>query len=346
MKRKKGRMATLDPATLKDVARRAGVSHSTVSRAINHPELLNGGTLESVRSAIEALNYTPNPFGRGLQTSSSKTVALIVPNIQNLAFANFAAGAQKTLEQEHYGLIMASSAEDRDRERFICKNLHNYWIDGVIFVSSTGGTPPIELLPENAARVLIERVAPGGEYDAFFLDIDEGVNRVIEHLAELGHRKIAVIMGDKASISSKQRFYAFRQALSAQKLPFVSDYVGTGDWSPRGGWESMIRLLELPEPPTAAFVTTDTMALGAVGAAAAKGYRIPADISIVGFNNEPGSGEFNPPLTTLDASSYDMGVHAAEVLLKRLSEPNRPYVQILYPLQLVLRCSTGPAPGN
>ncbi len=86
---------TVSPATLKDVAQRAGVSHSTVSRAINHPNLLNEETLEAVRGAIKELDYTPNPFARGLQTSSSKTVALIVPNMQNLAFANFAAGAQK-----------------------------------------------------------------------------------------------------------------------------------------------------------------------------------------------------------------------------------------------------------
>ncbi len=335
---------TVAPATLKDVARRAGVSHSTVSRAINHPNLLNEETLEAVREAIRELDYTPNPFARGLQTATSKTVALIVPNMQNLAYANFAAGAQKTLESERFSLIMASSAEDREREKFICKNLNYHGIDGVIFASSTGGTPPVELLPAKAVKVLIERVAPGGEYDAFFLDIDDGVMRACKHLEAHGHRRIAIIQGDKTGYSSKQRLYAFKQALSALKIPFYPEYVETGDWSPRGGWMAMDRLLQLPSPPTAVFVTTDTMAMGTIGSAAANGLRIPGDISIIGFDNEPGSGEFNPPLTTLDACSYEMGIHAAEVLLKRLSEPGRPYVQIMYPLQLVLRASTGPAP--
>jgi LacI family transcriptional regulator len=335
---------TVSPATLKDVAQRAGVSHSTVSRAINHPDLLNQETLEAVREAIKELDYTPNPFARGLQTASSKTVALIVPNMQNLSFANYAAGAQKTLEAERFSLILASSAEDREREKFICKNLNYHGIDGVIFASSTGGIPPIELLPAKTIKVLIERVAPGGEYDAFFLDIDGGVMNAIQHLEALGHRKIAIILGNKAGYSSKQRLYAFKQALTALKIPFYPEYVETGDWNPRGGWMAMDKLLQLPDPPTAVFATTDTMAMGAIGSAAANGLRIPRDISIIGFDNEPGSGEFNPPLTTLDACSFDMGVHAAEVLLKRLNEPGRPYVQIMYPLELVHRASTGPAP--
>jgi LacI family transcriptional regulator len=117
----------------------------------------------------------------------------------------------------------------------------------------------------------------------------------LAHLEALGHRKIAIIQGDKSGYSSKQRLYAFKQALAALKIPFYSEYVETGEWTPRGGWMAMDRLLQLPDPPTAVFITTDTMAMGAIGSAAANGLRIPQDISIIGFDNEPGSGEFNPP---------------------------------------------------
>lgn len=296
-----------------------------------------------MQQTIKEMDYKPNPFARGLQTFSSKTVALIVPNIQNLAFANLAHGVQKTLDERGYSLIIASASEDREREQLLCKNLSYQWVDGVIFGSSVGMAPPVELLRPDAAKVLIERIVPGEKLDSFFLDIDDGVRQVIEHLARLRHRKIAIIAGDRNSMSSKQRIFAFRQSLAAMKLPCQDEYIEIANWDSRSSWEAMERLLRLEIPPTAVFVTTDTMALGVMGAIASHGLSVPQDISVVGFNNEPGSGEFTPPLTTLDASSSEIGAHAAEVLLKRIENPSRPFVEILYPLRLVTRASTGPA---
>ena len=338
----KGSSAVGRMVTLKDVAQKAGVTHSTVSRAINHPELLSKDTLTTVQKAIKELNYKPNPFARGLQTSYSKTIALIVPNIQNLAFANIARGVQKALTSRQYSLIIASASESQSQERLLCQNLSYQWVDGVIFASSAGGVPPVELLRPNTPKVLIERLVPGYKFDSFFLDIDDGVHQVISHLHALGHRKIAVIVGDHSSLSSRQRLYAFQHALSEYDLPVPDAYIQTANWTPRGGWEAMERLIALKDAPTAVFVTTDTMALGAMGAAVAHGLKIPDDLSVVGFNNEPGSGEFNPPLTTLDASYYNIGVHAAEVLLMRIEDPNHSFIEIIYPLELVERASTGP----
>lgn len=329
------------PTTLKDVAKRAGVTHSTVSRAINHPELLSEETLSTVQKAIKDLDYKPNPFARGLQTSASRSVALIVPNIQNLAYANIVRGVQKTLDDNHYSLIIASSSESRERERLLCRNLSYQWVDGVIFAHSTGGPPPLELLRPNLATVLIEHIVPGQKLDAFFLEIEDGMRQVVEHLHNLGHKKIALIEGDQVGLKCKQRISAFRHSLESVGLGLAEEYIQSANWTSRGGWEAMERLLCLNDPPTAVFATTDTMALGVIGAIAAHGLNVPVDISVVGFNNEPGSGEFNPPLTTLDASSYDIGVHAAEVLLMRIEDSKRPPIEIMYPLQLVIRSSTG-----
>lgn len=329
--------------TLKDVAQKAGVTHSTVSRAINHPELLSEDTLSKVQKAIKELNYKPNPFARGLQTSYSKTIALIVPNIQNLAFANIARGVQQALTSRQYSLIIASASESQSQERLLCQNLGYQWVDGVIFASSAGGVPPVELLRPNTPKVLIERFVPGQKYDSFYLDIDDGVDQVIAHLHALGHERIAVIAGDRASLSSRQRLYAFQHTMAEYGLPYREDYIQIANWTPRGGWEAMEHLISLKEAPTAVFVMTDTMALGAMGAAAAHGLKIPEDISVVGFNNEPGSGEFTPPLTTLDASYYNIGMHAAEVLLMRIDDPEHSFIEVIYPLQLIERASTGPA---
>lgn len=331
------------PATLKDVARLAGVTHSTVSRVINHPELVNPTTREKIWQCIRELDYHPNPFARGLQTSLSRTIALVVPNITNLAFANFARGVQSSLEQnEPYGLIIASSDEDCIKEKSICMMLRQHWVDGVIFVSSAGGIPPIELLPEKMPKVLVERTCKLDNIDTYLLDLDDGIKKACEHLHGLGHGKIAIILGDATSITSKERLKSFKKALTLLGLPSRNDYIEKGMWTSWDAKEAMIRLLKLEEPPTAVFAITDTMAMGAIAGAWELGLKVPEDVSVIGFNNEPGSAEYNPPLTTLDTSSFEMGRDAAETLLRRLGEPERPSVEIMYSTKLLVRSSTAP----
>lgn len=328
------------PATLKDVARLAGVAPSTVSRVLNHPDIVNDKTREKILECIKKLDYHPNPFASGLQTNNSKTIALVIPSLSNLAFANFAHGVQKGLEQTPYGLIVASSDEQRAKEEAICQMLRQRWVDGVIFASSAGGNPPIELLPREIPIVLVDRTSSNERADSFLYDIEAGVAKVCRHLTELGHQKIAIITGDPGSITGRERLRAFKKALAAYGLELPEPYIEKGQWTTRGGWEAMHRLLSLPQRPTAVFAVTDTMAMGAIGAAASLGLNVPQDLSVVGFNNEPGSAEYNPPLTTLDASSFEMGKDAALAILKRLVEPTRPAQKITYALRLVVRAST------
>lgn len=330
------------PATIKDVAVMAGVSHSTVSRAINHPELLSEETREKIFDCIQKLDYQPNPFGRGLQTSYSKTIALLVPSISNLAFANFTHGVQTALEEKNmqYGLIIFSSDENKEKEKFICNSLRQHWVDGVIFVSSAGGTPPTQLLPEKMAKVLVERSNNSQRIDSLLLDLDKGIYEACSHLFHLGHRRIAAIIGDATSITSRERLQAFYKAMSALGLTVKEEYVEQGMWTSRGGWDAMVKLLTLKQPPTAVFAITDTMALGAMGAAGYLGLKVPEDVSMIGFNNEPGSAELNPPLTTLNASSLAMGKHATETLFARIQDPQRPVVEIKYAVTLIHRAST------
>ena len=328
------------PATLKDVASLAGVSHSTVSRVLNHPELINEKTREKILKCIKELDYHPNPFGRGLQTSHSKTVALVVPNISNLTFANFTHGVQKFLEEneEQYGLIIFSSDENSQKEKFICNHLRQHWVDGVIFVSSAGGVPPTELLPDSMLKVLVER--SNEKIDSLLHNLDDGILKACTYLHKLGHQDIAAIIGDTTSITSKERLKAFKRALLQLGLTYNETLVEEGHWTSRGGWKAMLKLLHLKKPPTAVFAITDTMAMGAIGAASHFGFKVPEDISVIGFNNEPGSAEFNPPLTTLDSSSFAMGKQAAEILLARIQDPDKPSVEIKYSLKLIKRHST------
>jgi DNA-binding LacI/PurR family transcriptional regulator len=328
------------PITLKDVAKLAGVAPSTISRALNHPEMVSEKTLQKIMPCIKALGYRPNFLASGLQTSISRIIALVVPSISNLAFANLAHGVQKGLESTSYGLIIASSEEDKKKEEEICNLLTQHWVDGVIFASSTGGIPPLELLPKETAIALIDRESNLAHIDSFVLDLEAGIKSVCDHLLALGHKKIAIIAGDPSTITGQNRLLAFKNCLERAGLELPEAYIETGYWSSKGGWESMLRLLNLPQPPTAVFAVTDTMAMGAVGAAEYAGFRVPEDISIVGFNNEPGSAEFNPPLTTLDASSFSMGKEAAHTVLKRIAHPELPANKVTYPLQLIIRNST------
>lgn len=328
------------PVTIKDIALRAGVSHTTVSRVLNHPELISEKTRAKVLKCIKEMNYLPNPFARGLQTSSSKIIALVIPTISNLAFANFVHGVKKGLEGTKYSFILAITEEKYENEVAICKMLQERRVDGVIFSNTARNEPPLKMLPKKVAKVLVERVSTSDYIDSFLFDAEDGINKVCYYLHELGHKKIAIITGDKKSIKAKKWLEYFIKAMSSLGLSVPDEYIQKAGWTSKDGWKAMNTLLQLHTLPTAVFAITDTLAQGALSCAFQLGFKIPEDISIIGCNNEPGSEELIPPLTTLDASSFDMGRDVAEAIVSRIENPERPAKKVLYPLRLVVRSST------
>jgi LacI family transcriptional regulator len=191
---------------------------------------------------------------------------------------------------------------------------------------------------------LVARSETPENVSAFIGDELQGMKRMIVHLVDLGHREIGLISGTFTSTDGTRRLGMFKQSLREEGLEWKVENCVAGDWTIEGGWQSMRKLLRKEVPPTAVLCATDLMAHGALGAAHYEGYRVPEDVSVVGFDNAPGSGYLVPPLTTLKYPNYRLGKLAANAVLSRLEKGESSFVHRQLPLELLPRESSGPVP--
>ncbi|MDD2371236.1 MAG: LacI family DNA-binding transcriptional regulator [Firmicutes bacterium] len=312
-------MTKKDTITILEIAKMSGVNPSTVSRVINHPEMVNEKTRERVLSFINDYNYRPNPFARGLQTKRSKIVALVVPNFTTLSFANIARGIQERLMQSDYTMVIFSSHEDEELEKKICKKISELHIDGVIFASSM--MPNYNELSYGIAKVFIDRDGSRDGIDTFILDLEGAFDKLIKYLVAKGHKNIGFVVGDKESYAGLKKISAFQKAINKYGLIVDEKKIVGALWSSKEGWNATIKLLEGKDLPSVIIAGSDTLGIGVIGAINSKGLLVPGDISVVGFNNEPGSESMNPPLTTMEYDDYGMGKEVAEAIIRRINNP-------------------------
>jgi LacI family transcriptional regulator len=335
------------PATLRDVARLAAVHPGTVSRALN-PEtrrLVNEDTLQRVVEAAETLGYRPNRMARGLKTNQSYTVGVLVPDLTNPLFPPIVRGIQDRLEQAGYTPLIANTDNDRARERNDFEAMRARQVDGVITATARLDH---DVLDEMAAAglpiVLVNRRLENGGLPSATVDDHEGAALAVEHLARLGHRRIAHLGGPQDVSTGHARYEGFEAGMARAGLEVDRALVcfGSAFTEPEG--ERLCRdLLDVDPRPTAILAGNDLMALGCYDVLAARGMHCPRDVSVVGFNDMPFSERFNPPLTTVRVPHYEIGFAAAELLLDRLLEAETPPRNVVLPPRLVVRSSTGPA---
>lgn len=328
-------MTKKDTITILEIAKMSGVNPSTVSRVINHPEMVNEKTRERVLGFIKECNYQPNPFARGLQTKRSKIVALVVPNFTTLSFANLARGIQEKLMQKDYSMVIFSSHEDEILEKKICQKISELHIDGVIFASSM--MPKYEELSSGIAKVFIDRDGSKEGIDTFILDVEGAFDKLIKYLVDKGHSKIALVAGDKESYAGLKKVVAFKKALMKYGLNIDDNMIADAFWSSKEGWVATRKLIEIGGKPTAILAGSDTLAIGVIGAINSLGLKVPDDISVVGFNNEPGSESLNPPLTTMEYDDYGMGQEVAEAVMERIKNPERKNLIKKYTMNIIER---------
>lgn len=328
-------MTKKDTITILEIAKMSGVNPSTVSRVINHPEMVNEKTRERVMGFIKECNYQPNPFARGLQTKRSKIVALVVPNFTTLSFANLARGIQEKLMQKDYSMVIFSSHEDELLEKKICKKISELHIDGVIFASSM--MPKYEELSSGIAKVFIDRDGSKEGIDTFILDVEGAFDKLIKYLVDKGHSKIALVVGDKKSYAGLKKVSAFKRALMKYGLNVNENMIADAFWSSKEGWLATRKLIDLGGKPSAIVAGSDTLAIGVIGAINSLGLKVPDNISVVGFNNEPGSESLNPPLTTMEYDDYGMGQEVAEAVMDRINNPERENLIKTYTMNIIER---------
>ncbi len=328
--------------TLHDVALRAGVSNSTVSRCFNHPDLVERTTLERVMAAAHDLGFAPNALARGLATGQSGIVGLIVPDITNPFFSLVARGCEDELRLHGLTLLLCNSDEQPDKEREIYRSLSSQHIDGLIYASNCG-MPNHRAGHSSAQRavptVYIERSVDAPHVDAVYTDNESAGHLAAETLLRLGHRCVAVVTGFLNTVTSEIRLAAFRRRLAEGGVDLAPEQIIQGDFKLSGGSAAAPCILALQPRPTAIYTMTDLMAFGFLGRLAQHDVYVPQDISIISTDNLPISEFAVPALTTIHVPKYDLGREAARMLLSRLSRPLVPGRRKVLPVHLIERDS-------
>lgn len=336
---------------LKDVARRAGVSVSTVSRVLTGSPLVNAETRERVQAAMDALEYRPNRVARRLRGDSGQAslIGLIVPDIQNPFFAEVARGVEGVAQAHGYMVFVGNSDEDGAVERRYLELMRAERVDGVILPASSDIAATVtEMARRGLPVVCVDRRLPRAALDTVIADNVEGAYQAVSHLIAVGHRRIGFIGGRPQLSTTQERLEGYRRALAEHGLPHDEALVRAGDSRQAGGRAMAAALLAGPERPTALLVGNNLMTLGALETIHALGLRIPDDVAIVGYDDMPWALAFNPPLTAVRQPGQELGRRAAELLIARIADPSRSTTLVTLQPELVVRQSCGagrPAPG-
>lgn len=329
-----------DP-TILDVARMAGVSAMTVSRALRGHASVHPRTRELVQRCAQQLGYRPHRWARSLVTRSSKIIGVVVPDISHSYFAEITAGVEEVAEQAGYDLLLCHSRMDPLRERNEINMLLESRVDGLVVASEQGESMFLDLHRRHFPFVLVDRYFPPHQLPAVRVsDIDVG-RIATEYLIQLGHRQIGHILGPNLSVGTL-RHRGYVEALHGHGLPVRKDRIVAGNFGPEGGRIAMQQLLQLKNPPTAVFAANDPMAVGAYFACRDAGVRVPEDISIVGAGSIEGSNLPTPFLTTIDWPCKDLGRSAARMLLTTIANPEQASGETVFEPKLLVRASTAP----
>lgn len=327
-------------ARIKEVAERAGVSTATVSRVINESSNVSPHLRERVLAAIAELHYSPSRLARHLRSQSTRTIGLIISDIQNPFFTSLVRGVEDVAYQNGYSILLCNADEDPTKEQLYVEVLRAERVAGAI-VACTSETCCQALLEFYLTWVAVDRRVYGREVDTVVVDNVAGARQAVLHLLNLGHRRIGLIGGSVTVTTGRERLDGYLAAFAERGLPVLADLLLSGDFKEASGHRLASELLARPEPPTALFVANNLMTMGALQALQEHAVRIPQDISVVGFDDVPWMSLLQPPLTTVRQPTYQIGKEAAELLFRRLREgPQKRTESIVLQPELIIRGST------
>jgi DNA-binding LacI/PurR family transcriptional regulator len=303
--------------TIKDIAKQAGVSHSTVSRALHGSPLLSDETVERIRQIAKTMGYSPSAAARSLKTNRSHALGVIVSAIDDPFFSELLQGVEDITQEHGYSMLIAASRRDPEREQAIVQDMRERHVDGIIICSASFSAEQRRMLLEFGIPIVLVNNHAAEEYRySIYHDDTEGSQQVTRHLIELGHRKIAYLGNSLSGRITLDRLTGFRHEMEAAGLDVPDGYIfevpGGG---PEDGFAASTHFLDLPQRPTALFCFNDALAIGVLKGLGAAGIRVPGDFSVAGFDNIVFSAYTNPPLTTLDQPKRDIGIEAARLIL-------------------------------
>jgi len=336
------------PITIKDIAKKAGVSHATVSRALNGNTIIPESTAAGIRDLAQAMGYSPSAAARGLKTNRSHVIGVIVSHIDNPYFGEIVQGIEDAIQGTRYSLFFASSHLNPENEKNIVRAFAEHRVEGVIICSVTVGGQQAEALRQHGIPIVVINNQSPEKYSYSIAHDDlDGARQVTRHLIGLGHRRIAFLGNELAERINQERLAGFHMELkSAGIRPEPALVLRCGGSEIADGQAGMQQLLTHSPLPSAVFCFNDLMAIGALKALTQAGISVPGQVSLAGFDNIEYSAYTQPPLTTFDQPKRDIGSQAARLLLDRIQADGNngngePISQVMRG-QLLVRTSTAP----
>lgn len=307
-------------ATIKDVARKAGVSQSTISK------YMNGGNVrpenaEAIRQAIAELDYRVNPFARSLKTRQSRSIGVLLPDMTAPFYGSVVMALDKVLREHGYHSLISCYGSNHGLERDNLQFLLSAGIDGLVYAPENISAE--EFYELTASRdipmVQVDRIIQGVASDAVLVDNSAAAYQAVSRLIGRGHRRIAAITGPKSVFSAKERLVGYLRALSDRGILYDDSLVISDENTFATGYRGCEALMRLPEPPTAIFATNYDITIGLITAAREKGIRIPEEVDIFGFDCVKVCSMMNPPLPVVQQPEAEIGQKAAAYMIERLS---------------------------
>lgn len=324
-------------ATIRDVAKEAGLSTGTISKALSTPERVSPKNLAKVEAAIKKLNYKPNMLSQKFRSKSSKTIVVMVPDISNVFFAKVISGIETVAQQEGYSVLLGDTKDSASREEEFIKMVETRLADGIINLRPHTDDAT---LPREGITAVNSTSSENTPYPSVRIDNVGAAAEVVKHLISLGHKRIGALCGLKGNPHAKDRLEGYKQALASANLDFDPTLLFEGNFNYDSGLKAAQYFLSLEEPPTALFAMNDEMAIAAIKGLTDAGLEVPNDMSITGFDDMEVSQYVRPTLTTIAQPADKIGEQSAKLLLELLSGETPEKTEYVLPHEFIIRQST------
>lgn len=328
-------------ATMKDVAREAGVSTSTVSHVINNNRFVSEAIRDKVNAAIDQLNYAPSALARSLKLNQTRTIGMLLTASSNPFYSEVVLGVERSCYERGYSLILCNTDGDEERMNRSIETLLQKRVDGLIMMCTENHCPSQDALNRYPSLpiVMMDWSPFDGANDIIQDNALIGGKMATEFLISQGYTRIACITGPLDKTTAQQRLAGFRQAMHEANLEIMPGYEVSGDFEFAGGLSAMQQLLALAVPPHAVFASNDAMAVGVYQAVYQQGLRIPTDVAVMGYDDIQLAQYMTPPLTTIHQPKDELGELAIDTLLHRLQEPDTEAQVLSLTPELIIRGS-------
>jgi LacI family transcriptional regulator len=324
--------------TIRDVAHKAGVSVTTVSRTLNGSGPVSEDVRRRVAAASAELRYLPHGTARSLITRRTDVFGVVLPDLFGEFFSEVIRGMDPSAQERGYHLLLSGSHDGRREIEFAVGAMRGR-VDGMIVMSpDVSGQELAASLPPDVPVVLLNCDVAGTDFSAINVDNYGGALQMVRHLVGRGHRRVAMIRGAEANFDARERLRGFHAAVA--EAPGVAGMEVAGDFTEAGGYRAALELARAPEPPTAVFCANDATAVGAISALRSAGLRVPDDVAVAGFDDIPIGRYLSPSLSSVRVDVNRLGARAVELLCNAIAGDAAP-AQELLDTRLVVRRSCG-----